>query len=116
MQESPVQFLGLEDPLEKGQSTHSSILGLGSAGKESARNAGDLGLIPGLGRSPREGKGYPLQYSGLQNSMDSVVSEVTKSQIGLSDFHFSGIVRTESWAEDLGQKSQLTQEKQKPSI
>ena len=48
--------------------------------------------------------------------MDSVVSEVTKSQIGLSDFHFSCIVRTESWAEDLGQKSQLTQEKQKPSI
>ena len=43
----------------------------GSAGKESACNAGDLGLIPGLGRSPREGKGYPLQYSGLENSMDS---------------------------------------------
>ena len=42
----------------------------GSAGKESARNAGDLGLIPGLGRSPGEGKGYPLQYSGLENSMD----------------------------------------------
>ena len=37
----------------------------GSAGKESACNAGDLGLIPGLGRSPEEGKGYPLQYSGL---------------------------------------------------
>ena len=43
----------------------------GSAGKESACNAGDLGLIPGLGRSPGEGKGYPLQYSGLENSMDS---------------------------------------------
>ena len=42
----------------------------GSAGKESACNAGDLGLIPGLGRSPGEGKGYPLQYSGLKNSMD----------------------------------------------
>ena len=42
----------------------------GSAGKESARNAGDLDLIPGLGRSPGEGKGYPLQYSGLENSMD----------------------------------------------
>ena len=42
----------------------------GSAGKESACNVGDLGLIPGLGRSPREGKGYPLQYSGLENSMD----------------------------------------------
>ena len=43
----------------------------GSAGKESASNAGDLGSILGLGRSPGEGKGYPLQYSGLENSMDS---------------------------------------------
>ena len=42
----------------------------GSAGKESACNAGDLGSIPGLGRSPGEGKGYPLQYSALENSMD----------------------------------------------
>ena len=41
----------------------------GSAGKESACNAGGLGLIPGLGRSPGKGKGYPLQYSGLENSM-----------------------------------------------
>ena len=48
-----------------------NILGLsgGSHGKESACNAGDLGLIPELGRSPGEGKGYPLQYSGLENSM-----------------------------------------------
>ena len=43
----------------------------GSAGKESACFAGDLGLIPGLGRSPGEGNGCPLQYSGLENSMDS---------------------------------------------
>ena len=42
----------------------------GSAGKESTCNVGDLGLIPGLGKSPGEGKGYPLQYSGLENSMD----------------------------------------------
>ena len=42
----------------------------GKDGKESACNAGDLGLIPGLGRSPGEGNGYPLQYSGLENSMD----------------------------------------------
>ena len=41
-----------------------------SAGKESACNAGDLGLISGLGKSPGEGKCYPLQYSGLENSMD----------------------------------------------
>ena len=45
----------------------------GSAGKESTCNVGDLGLISGLGRSPGEGKGYPLQYSGLENSMDCVV-------------------------------------------
>ena len=42
----------------------------GSVDKESACNVGDLGLIPGLGRSPGEGKGYPLQCSGLENSMD----------------------------------------------
>ena len=73
MQEIPVQLLGQEDPLEKGQAIIPVFLGFpcGSAGKESARNAGDLGFIPGLGRSPGEGKGYPLQYSGLENSMDS---------------------------------------------
>ena len=72
MQETPIQFLGQEDPPEKGQATHSSILGLpcGSAGKESTLNVGDLGLIPRLGRSPGEGKDYPLQYSGLEKSMD----------------------------------------------
>ena len=42
----------------------------GSAGKESACNAGDLASIPGLGKSPGEGKGYPRRYSGLENSMD----------------------------------------------
>ena len=50
-----------------------------AAGKESACNAGDPGLIPGLGRSPEEGKGYPLQYSGLENSMDCTVHGVAKS-------------------------------------
>ena len=44
----------------------------GSAGKESAFNAGDLGTIPGLGRSPGEGNGYPLHYSGPENSMDYI--------------------------------------------
>ena len=57
----------------------------GSAGKESACNAGDLDLIPGLGRFP--GEGYPLQYSGLENSMDYRVHGVAKSQTQLSDFH-----------------------------
>ena len=67
----------------------SSHLGFpgGSAGKEFTWNVGDLGSIPGLGRSHGEGKGYPLQYSGLENSVDCVVLEVTKSQILLSDFH-----------------------------
>ena len=51
----------------------------GSAGKESTCNAGDLSLIPGLGRSPGEGKGYPLQYSGLENSMDCMVHKIAKS-------------------------------------
>ena len=71
MQEIPVLSLGWADPLEKGQATHSSILGLpgGSADKESASNAGDRGLIPRLGRPFGEGKGYPLLYSGLENSM-----------------------------------------------
>ena len=45
----------------------------GSAGTESACNAEDLGSIPGLGRSPGEGNSYPLQYSGLENSMDCIV-------------------------------------------
>ena len=61
----------------------------GSAGKESARNTGDLGLIPRLERSPGEGKGYPLQYSGLENSRDCIVHGVKKSQIRLSNFHFT---------------------------
>ena len=62
----------------------------GSADKESACNAGDLGSIPGLGRSLGEGKGYPLQYFGLENSMDYIMHGVTKSQTQLSDFHFMG--------------------------
>ena len=60
-----------------------------SVGKESARNAGDLGLIPGLGRSPGEGKGYTLQYSGLENSMDCTVHGVAKSQTQLNNFQFT---------------------------
>ena len=60
----------------------------GSAGKESTCNAGDLGSIPALGRSPGEGNSYPLQYSGVENSMDCIVHGVTKSQTLLSNFHF----------------------------
>ena len=60
----------------------------GSAGKESAWNVGDLGLIPGLGRSPGEGKGYPFQYSGLENPMDCIVHSVANNWTQLSNFHF----------------------------
>ena len=59
-----------------------------SAGKESACNAGDLDSIPGLGRSPGAGNGYPHQYSALENSMDCIVHGVAKSQTRLSDLHF----------------------------
>ena len=129
MQETQVQVLGQEDPLEEGMETHSSILawripwteepgglqskGLqrvrydwasftftffhftlvkgfpeGSNGKESTCNAGDLGSIPELGRSPGEREGYPLQYSGLENSMDCIVHGIAKSLTRLSNFHF----------------------------
>ena len=59
-----------------------------SVGKEYTCNAGHPRSIPGLGRSAGEEIGYPLQYSGLENSMDCIVHEVAKSQTRLSDFHF----------------------------
>ena len=59
----------------------------GSAGKESDCNA-HLDWVPGLGRSPGERKGYPLQYSGLENCMDWIVHGVAKSQTRLNNFHF----------------------------
>ena len=61
----------------------------GSAGKEYAQNSRDLGLIPVLGRSPGEGNRYPLQYSGLENSMNCIVHAVIKGRTPLSDFHFT---------------------------
>ena len=90
MQETPVQFPGWEDPLEKDRLPTPVFLGFpcGSAGKESACKAGDLSSIPGLKRCPGKGKGYPLQYSGLENSMDCIVHGVAKSQTRLSNFHF----------------------------
>ena len=51
-----------------------------SVGKESSCNAGDPGSVPGLGRSAEEGIGYPLQYSGLENSMDCAIHRVAKSR------------------------------------
>ena len=81
MQETLVPFLDWEETLEKDRLPIPVFLGFpfGSAGKESACNAGDLGLIPGFGKSPGEGKGYPLQYSGLKHSMDCIVHGVAKS-------------------------------------
>ena len=69
MQETPVQFLGRENPPEKRQASQSRILGLsgGSDGKEPACNVGVLGLIPALGRSPVGGHGNLLKYSCLEN-------------------------------------------------
>ena len=89
MQKTPVRFLGGKDPWRRDRLPTPIFLGFppGSAGKQFACNVGDLGPIPGLGRSPGEEKGYLLQYSGLENSM--VVHGVTKSQTQLSDFHFS---------------------------
>ena len=74
----------------------------GSDGKESACNAGDPSLIPGLGRSPGEGNSYPLQYSDLENSMDrgswqAIVHGVPKSQTRLSHFHFTSL---QNWCKD----------------
>ena len=66
-----------------------SLVELGSVGEESACDVGDLCSIPGLGRSPGEGKGYPLQYSGLKNSMDCTVHGVAKTWTRLSDFSLS---------------------------
>ena len=60
----------------------------GSARKESACNAGDLGSIPGLGRCPGEGNGCPVWYSGLENSVDCIDHGVAKSWTRLSTFHF----------------------------
>ena len=65
----------------------------GSAGKESACNAGDSSSIPGLGRSPGEGNGYPLQHAGLENSRHCIVHGVAKSQTRLSNFYFHSQVR-----------------------
>ena len=55
----------------------------GSAGKEAACNVGDLGSISGLGRSPGEGKHYPLQYGEFHG-----LYGIAKNQVGLNDFHF----------------------------
>ena len=102
MQEMPVWFLRQEDPLEKGKLPTPVFLGFPGGtdgGKESACNAGDLGLIPELGWSPGERNGNPLQHSRLENSMDRAAWQVTvhgvaKSQTWLSGFHFEQVYST----------------------
>ena len=78
----------------------------GSAAEESTHNLGDLGSIPGLGRSPGEVKGCPLGYSGLENPMDCIVHGVAKSRMWLSHFHVqrwhkADGLREEGWGQPL---------------
>ena len=92
----PLQYSGLENSMDcrRDRLSIPVFVGFpcGSAGKESACSVGDLGWIPGMGRSPGEGKGYPLQYSGLENFKDCVVHGVPKSWTWLSDlFHFTSL-------------------------
>ena len=81
MQETPVRFLAGEICWRGDKLPTPVFLGFlgGSAGKESTHNVGDMGSIPGLGRSPGEGKGSPLQCSDIENSMDCIVRGVTES-------------------------------------
>ena len=80
MQETPVQFLVRKISWKRDRLPTPVFLGFpgGSDHNESACNVEDLGSIPGMERSPGEGKGYPLQCSGLENSMDFIVHGVTK--------------------------------------
>ena len=89
-QETPARFLGQEDHWRRDRLPTPIFLGFpcGSAGQESACNVGDVGSIPGLQRSPGDVKGYPLQYSGLENSMNCIVHGITKSRTQLNNFHF----------------------------
>ena len=97
-------FLNVAMHVEKHPQPHLYLGGFldDSDGKESACNAGDLGLIPGLGRSPTEGNGYPPQYSCLENFTDrgawrATVHGVAKSQTQLSDFHIHTLVMFILW-------------------
>ena len=111
MQETPVWFLGQEDPLEKGQAIHSSILGFpgSSVGKEHACNAGDLGSIPGLGRSPGERKDYKASLVAQKVKRLPAVQETQVQSLGWEDplekemaTHSSILAWKIPWAEELG--------------
>ena len=90
MQETLVQFLGGKISWRRDRLPTPVFLGFpgGLPGKESACSAGDLHSVLGLGRSPGEENGYPLQYSSLENPTDCIVHGVAKSRPQLSDFHF----------------------------
>ena len=92
MQETLVQFL--EMPWRRDRLPIPVYLGFpyDPAGKESTCHVGVLGSIPRLGRSPGEGKGYPLHYSGLENSMDCIVHGVAKSQSERLSLSFKKVV------------------------
>ena len=79
----------------------------GSAGRDSVRNVGGLSSIPGLGRSPGEGKDDLLQYSGLENSIDCIVHGIAKSQTQLSDFFIHFIFNVKSKSLTLNSKQTL---------
>ena len=106
MQETPIHSRTEKIRRRRDRLLSAVFLGFpcGSAGKKSTCNAGDLSSIPGLGKSPGEGKVYPLQYSGLENSMNCIVPAVTRSRTRLSNFHFPfldckiGRAWTVSWA------------------
>ena len=91
MRETWVRSLGQRVPWRRNRLPTLVFLGFpgGSVGKEYACNAGDLGSIAGLGRCPGEGKDYPLQYPGLENSMDGTVHGVAKSWTRWSDFQLT---------------------------
>ena len=91
MQETLVRFLGRKIPCRRDRLPSPVFSGFssGSSGKESTCNARNLSLFPGLERSLGKGNSYQLQYFGLENSMDCIVHEVTKSWTRLRDFHLS---------------------------
>ena len=103
MQETLVWFLGQKIHWRRDRLPTPVFLGCpcASAGKESACNAVDLGLIPGLGRSPGEGRDYPLQYSGLENSMACIVHGVTKSLDMTEQLSLSSHQTHEMWPSEL---------------
>ena len=111
-----VQLGQIIDKIQKDQTEKKTQLPLlmgfpdSSVGKGSPCNVGNLGSIPWLGRSPGEGKGYPLQYSGLENSMGCIVHGVAKNWTRPSDFHslvHSHFWRPRSKKRVLGNKSSI---------